>query len=187
MSALRDDRLERDPERDSLSRLERDSLGRLVDPKRHHMQALLNGMWATQQFQWRKPRLGEFLSQEPPFNYTCLCMHIRAYNDYAVRAIMRFMCFCAAHEHDLFRKFFGIDDSIRDAVKAKSKAGLVSFREGITEEVREGISEITYNKMVYYDSQADKFVSSTTESFCLFLLASCGSWLLAPHFSSQVQ
>ena len=42
MSALRDDRLERDPERDSLSRLERDSLGRLVDPKRHHMQQALH-------------------------------------------------------------------------------------------------------------------------------------------------
>ena len=47
MSALRDDRLEYDPECDSL--------GRLVDPtRRRHMQALLNGMWATQQFpvQW---------------------------------------------------------------------------------------------------------------------------------------
>ena len=55
MSALRDDRLEYDPECDSL--------GRLVDPTRwRHMQALLNGMLATQQFQWRKPRLCEFLS-----------------------------------------------------------------------------------------------------------------------------
>ena len=123
MSALRDDRLERDPVRDSLGRLECDSLGRLVNPtERRHMQALLNGMWATQQFQWRKPRLCEFLSQEPPFNYTCLCMHICAYNDYAVRAIMRFMCHCAAHEHAIFRKFFGVDDSIRDAVTAKWKA-----------------------------------------------------------------
>ena len=125
MSALRDDRLEYDPECDSL--------GRLVDPTRwRHMQALLNGMWATQQFQWRKPRLCEFLSQEPPFNYTCLCMYICAYNDYAVRAIMRFMWHCAAHEHAIFRKFFGVDDSIRDAVKTKWKAGLVPFREGIT-------------------------------------------------------
>ena len=69
---------------------------------------------------------------------------------------MRFMCHCAAHEHAIFRKFFGKDDRIRDAVETKWKAGLVSFREGITEEVREGISEIMYNKMVDYDSRADK-------------------------------
>ena len=121
----------------------RDCLGRLRNPARLPESARFNGMWATQQFCTKKPTI---VTGVPPFmNDVYLVLYICAYNDYAVRAILRFLCHCAVYEHDLFRKFFGEDHNVWYAVKQTWQAGLVYFMEGNGDE-----------GMVEYDWREDK-------------------------------
>ena len=124
------------------------SVAHNVPRRRGHRQARARHAWAPRQpnearwagaVQWLMATI-QFMPKKPTIVFGegayprdgVLCMFICAFNDYAIRAILRYMCHCAVHQQYLFRQFFG-DINILNNVKSMWGAGLVIFKEGLSD------------------------------------------------------